>query len=45
MFRDAYRVSIKITQGRDARVIVCDDLPGNYETWVLADSRDPSLAA
>lgn len=43
MFRDAYRVSIKITQGRDARVIVCDDLPGNYKTWVLADSRDPLI--
>lgn len=33
MFRDAYRVSIKVTQGIGTR----------YEAWMLADSRAPSL--
>ena len=43
MFRDAYRVSIKIIQGRDVRVTICEDSPGDYETWMLADSQDPLI--
>lgn len=40
MFRDAYRASIKIIQGRDARVTICEDSPGGYEAWVRTDSED-----
>ena len=43
MFRDTYRVSIKIIQGRGDRVTICEDSPSDYETWMLADSRDPSF--
>lgn len=40
MFRDAYRVSIKIIQGKDDRVTICEGLPGGYEAWVRTDSED-----
>lgn len=43
MFRDAYRVSIKIIQGRGDRVTICEDSPSDYETWMLADSQDPLI--
>lgn len=43
MFRDTYRVSIKIIQGRGDRVTICEDSPSDYETWMLADSRDPLI--
>lgn len=43
MFRNAYRVSIKIIQGRESRVTICEDSPSDYETWMLADSRDPLI--
>lgn len=43
MFRDVYRVSIKIIQGRGARVTICEDSPSDYEAWMMADSRDPLI--